>query len=99
VLRFDGKLRYADSEEIIEFEAGTSSVAAWERYALRHGWATSMETAPIIAFHVIAHHALGVEGGVDAWIETVDGVELKPQTDAAGEPAEVPPTPAVQSPV
>jgi hypothetical protein len=92
VLRFAGKIRYAGDETVTEFEAGTASVAAWERYALRHNWPASMGTAPLLAFHVIAHHALGIEQGVDAWIETVDSVELTPIGD------EAPPTPPAPSP-
>lgn len=74
--RFHGKVTLVGGEEL-EFEAGNAALASWEKYAARNGLKTGKEAPPTISSLLIAHHALGVELGADAWMETVDGIELE----------------------
>jgi hypothetical protein len=91
VFRFAGKVEYTDGT-IEEFEAGNVAVAAWERYAVRHKLPMGKDAPPTLSSIVIAHHALGISEGVDAWAETLVSIEL-----AEKEPEAVPPTPAEAS--
>jgi len=93
VLRFVGKVEYVDGE-IVEFKAGSRALAEWERYASRHKLGIGKESPPILSSLVIAHFALGIEEGFDAWVDRVDGIELAAE---GGDDAEVPPTPPVAS--
>ena len=89
MFRFSGRVEFA-SGETAEFTAGNAALAAWERYAMRHGLPMGKESPPTMSSLVIAHHALGVEQGVDAWIETVEGIELDaedPANPTAPEPS------------
>lgn len=95
MIRFRGKVEYEDGSGA-EFECGTAAVAAWERYAVRHKLPYGDDSPGTLSNLVIAHHALGIEEGVDAWIETVSGCEVEALKDGvpvqAGEAAGVPPT-------
>jgi hypothetical protein len=82
VFRFTGRVQYADGS-IAEFEAGNAALAAWERYAMRNKLPMGQDSPPTMSSLVIAHHALGVEQGIDAWIESVEGIEL--DADSVGE--------------
>jgi len=90
MLRFVGKIGYTDGTEV-EFEAGNAAMAAWERYAVRHGLPMGKDSPPTISSLVIAHYALGIEQGADAWMETVDSVECDVPDAPDGADA-VPPT-------
>lgn len=92
MIRFKGRLEYVGGEAV-EFTAGNAALAVWERYAVRNGLPMGKESPPLLSSLVIAHHALGIEQGIDAWIETVDGIELE------AEGGEVPPTNADPSTV
>lgn len=98
--RFVGKLQYVGSDEVVEFTAGNAALAAWERYALRNKIPLGREQTPaLLSSLVVAHAALGIEQGVDAWIESVDSVELDyVEIGPDGKPVEVPPTQAAASP-
>lgn len=87
MIRFKIKVTYLDGQEV-EVECGTAAVAAWERYAARHGHAHGDDSPATLSNLVIAHRALGIEQGVDAWMETVDGIDVEILRD--GKP--VPPT-------
>lgn len=95
MIRFHGRVVYKDGTEET-FECGPAAVSAWERYAIRHKQPYGDESPPTLSNHVIAHYALGIEQGFDAWEETLDGVEVT-VTDPDGEGA-VPPTPEAPSP-
>lgn len=84
MFRFAGKVEYEDGT-IEEFEAGNVAVAAWERYAVRHKMPMGKDAPPTLSSIVIAHHALGIEQGVDAWAESIVSIEL-------AEKGAVPPT-------
>ena len=75
MIRFTGTVKYVDGTST-EIEAGNAALASWERYALRHGYPIGKDAPPLLSSLVIAHHALGIEQGVDAWMETVDGITL-----------------------
>lgn len=94
MFRFHGKIEFEDGR-IEEFEAGNAALAAWERYAMRHKLPMGEASPPTMSSLVIAHHALGVEQGVDAWMESVVSIELDAgdteEAPAAGAAA-VPPT-------
>ena len=92
MFRFRGRVQYADGR-VETFTAGNAALAAWERYALRHKIPIGADSPPTMSSLVIAHHALAVEQGVDAWIETVDGVEL--DADNEEEPAAEPVDPTL----
>jgi hypothetical protein len=83
VIRIRGEVEYADGR-VEAFETGTAALAAWELYALRHGFPIGEAAPPTLTALVVAHAALKIPIGVDSWMETVEGVEL--DTDA------VPPT-------
>lgn len=85
VVRFRGVVHYVDGSSA-EFAAGNAAVAAYERYAVRNKLPTGTDAPPTISSMVIAHHALAIEQGFDAWAESVDGIEL--ELDGAA----VPPT-------
>lgn len=89
MIRFRGKVEYDDGSAV-EFETGTAAVAAWERYAVRNKLPYGQDSPPTLSNLVIAHHALAIEQGFDAWLETVTGCEV---TVEGGEgAAAVPPT-------
>lgn len=91
MIRLTGRVLYLDGTEA-EFVAGTIAISAWERYAIRHKLPHGAPTddrpgAPgALSDAVIAHHALGIAEGFDAWAETVLSVEITNETPA------VPPT-------
>lgn len=87
VLRFRGVVYYVDGSSD-EFSAGNAALAAYERYAVRHKFPTGTEAPPTLSSMVIAHHALAIEQGFDAWAESVDGIELELENGAEA----VPPT-------
>lgn len=97
MIRFRGTVVYTDGTEQ-EFETGTAAVAAWERYAVRNKIPYGQDSPGTLSNLVIAHHALAIEAGVDAWIETVEGVEVE-VVGGGEETAPVPPTPAEATPV
>lgn len=80
MLRFRGKIVYVNGDEA-EFEAGSASIAAWERYAIRSGLPYGTDSPAAFSDLVVAHHALGVDTALDPWIETVLSVELKPEEE------------------
>ena len=86
MIRIKGKVEYVDGTSD-EFECGNAGLAAWERYALRNGFPIGKDSAPMLSSLVIAHHALAIEMGVDAWADTIDGIDLDvekvPPTQAA----------------
>ena len=81
MFRFTGRVEYADGR-IQEFRAGNAALAAWERYAMRHKYPLGEGAPGTMSALVIAHHALAIDVGVDAWMETVEGVELEADEDA-----------------
>lgn len=83
---FRGAVHYSDGSTV-EFECGNAAVAAYERYAARHKLPMGKDAPPTLSSLVIAHHALAIAEGFDAWVETVDGIELN-----AAEGSELPPT-------
>lgn len=89
MFQFSGTVHFADGTKAA-FETGNAALAAWERYAMRHKLPMGAASPPTLSSMVIAHHALAVEEGFDAWAETVLGIELNANQD--GEPV-VPPTP------
>lgn len=98
MLRFQGRLRFFGSDEIVEFAAGNAALAAWERYAIRNKMPMGKESPPLLSSLVVAHHALGIEQGFDAWAETVESIELDAtDLDGDGKPIDVPPTHAAAS--
>ena len=76
MFRFEGAVHYLDGTTV-EFECGNVALAAWERYAHRHKYATGPDAPATVSSLVVAHHALGIETAIAAWEETVDGVELR----------------------
>lgn len=93
MIRFRGKVAYLDGTEE-EFHAGTSSVAAWERYGLRHGFPTGKDAPGALSDMVVAHHALAIAEAFDPWAEKVLSVEVKQEEDVP--PTE--PTPSTVEP-
>lgn len=105
MLTFRGKVRYTDETEE-EFVAGTAALAAYEEYAIRHGYPYGQETPTTLGALVMAHRALRAKEGFDVWRERVFGIELEAdgvpptlpaQSDGSGSPsplssAYVPPT-------
>lgn len=89
MFQFKGTVTMEDGTET-PFETGNAALAAWERYAMRNKLPMGAASPPTLSSMVIAHHALGVEEGFDAWAETVAGIELNAEQDGA---AVVPPTP------
>jgi hypothetical protein len=86
VIRLTGKIEYA-SGETETFETGGAALAEWELYALRHGYPVKQDEAPpMLASLVIAHYALGMQEGFDAWRKKVVGIEM----EAAGVPPTLP---------
>jgi len=88
MLKFRGKVGYVDGTEE-SFETGTAALAAYETYALRHGYPVGENMPPTLGAMVMAHHALGIKEGFDVWRDRVAGVEL----EADG----IPPTPEAPS--
>lgn len=94
MIRYRGSVLYTDGRRE-DFETGLRGARAWERYALRHELPLNPTPETIDRFPVhswrlvIAHAALAVELGVDAWAETIDDLDL--------EASELPPTPAARS--
>lgn len=86
MLRFTGRVAYLDGSESGPFQAGTASIAAWERYAVRNGYSTGVDAPAALSDLVVAHHALAIPEGFDVWVETVLSVELEKDEEA------VPPT-------
>lgn len=93
MIRFRGSVAYLDGSEET-FEAGTAAVAAWERYALRHGMPTGQESPGALSDMVVAHHALAISEAFDPWAERVLSVEVVQETDVP--PTE--PTPSTVEP-
>lgn len=75
MFRFRGAVHYHDGSTE-EFQAGNVGLAAWERYAHRHGYAIGQGAPPTISSLVVAHHAVGGGEPFDPWEATVEGVEL-----------------------
>jgi hypothetical protein len=88
MLLFSGKALYVDGREQ-EFQAGSVSIAAWERYAIKNGLPHGPDSPAAFSDLVVAHHALAIATPLDEWIETVLSIELTKAPD-------VPPT--AQSP-
>lgn len=84
MIRFRGTVLYLDGSEE-ELHAGTASVAAWERYALRHNYPTGKDAPAALSDMVVAHHALAISEPFDPWAERVLSIEIKQEED-------VPPT-------
>jgi hypothetical protein len=90
MLRFRGKVELLDGSEI-EFVAGSASIAAWERYAIKNGLPHGADSPAAFSDLVVAHHAMAVADPLDAWMENVLSVELVQEKD-------VPPTTPEASP-
>ena len=78
MIRFRGRVQMV-SGELLEFDTGTAALAAWEEYAKRHGHPYNEGAPAMLMTLCIAHHALAIEQGFDAWRESVDGAELDEQ--------------------
>lgn len=85
MLRIRGKVQFRDGETA-EFETGSAALAAYERYALRHGYPIGADMPPTLGALVVAHYALDVEEGFDAWADRVDGVEMETENENPTEP-------------
>jgi len=90
MIRYTGVVLYTDGRRE-PWETGIRGARAWEAYAARHDLPLNptpdtIDRFPVASWRlVLAHFALSVELGVDAWAETVDDIEL--------EATELPPTP------
>jgi len=90
VIKYVGTVVYTDGRRE-PFETGVAGARAWEAYAARHELPVNpvrdkIDRFPVNTWQtVIAHAALRVEVGVDAWADTVAGFD---DWDAS----EVPPT-------
>lgn len=97
MIRYRGVVVYADGRRE-PFEVGIRGARAWEAYASRHGYPLTPTKDALGGFPVsswqlvLAHAALRVKAGVDAWAEDVDGVD-----DFAADDV-VPPTPPEATP-
>lgn len=91
MIRLSGTVYYLDGREA-PFDRGSAILVAWERYARRHGIAGGIEANAVEASAVVAHAALGVSEGFEAWLATVDGVDL----ESSGVPPTLPAVSAVQ---
>lgn len=89
MIRLAGRVTLTDGTEL-EFETGSASLAAWERYALKHGYPIGADQPPILSSLVVAHRALGRDESLEDWFELVEDVEL-------AEKGAVPPTRAAAS--
>jgi len=87
MIRLRGVVLYKDGR-LEEWESGTAAIAKWERYALRHKIPIGEGAPGVLMSMVVAHAALGIAVGFDAWEETVDSVE----TTSDGDASFVPPT-------
>ena len=89
MIRLTGTVEYEDGTAE-DFETGSAALAAYELYALRHGYPIGTAAPPMLSSLVVAHHALGKAEGFDTWRAKVSGVEL----NAGGEngTGAVPPT-------
>ncbi len=76
MIRFRGKVAYTDGREE-DFETGSAALQAWEDYALRHGYPVGEGMPGTLGALMVAHYALRIEAGFDAWRVTVDGIELE----------------------
>jgi hypothetical protein len=76
VIRFRGTIEYLDGSTV-EFTAGTAALAAWEAYALRHGYPMGADMPPTMGALAMAHQALGIQEGFDAWRVKVSGIEME----------------------
>jgi hypothetical protein len=100
-VRLRGKIVYDDGREV-PVECGSAAIAQWEKYAHRNGYKTGVDAPGVLSSLVTAHAALGIEEDVDAWMLTVDDVELNAlgpdgKVLQPGETAGVPPTPPAPS--
>lgn len=85
MIRLTGTVEY-EGGRTEEFSTGPAALAEYELYALRHGYPIGDAAPPMLSALVIAHFALGVEEGFEAWRKSVTGVEM----DAAGVPPTLP---------
>lgn len=76
MITFTGRVQYRDGTEA-EFETGTAAIAAYEDYAIRHGYPYGDAMPPTLSALVVAHYALQIPEGFDVWRPTVAGVELE----------------------
>ena len=101
MIRVVGSAQMADGTTI-QLEAGQSEFAAWERFALRHGYPAEFDRAPKVSMIRFLGYAAGNCGippadwpPFEVWDMEVLEVDM---TSAEGLPdASVPPTPAVRS--
>ena len=97
MIRYSGTVVLEDGTRT-PFETGMKGARAWEAYASRHDLPLNprpeaVDRFPLYTWQlVIAHAALAIEAGVDAWGNEVAGVD-----DWAA--ADVPPTRAAVSAV
>lgn len=81
MIRYTGTVIYEDGRRE-PFETGIRGARAWELYATRHDLPLNpnperVDRFPVAQWRlVLAHAALAVELGVDAWADTVADVEL-----------------------
>jgi hypothetical protein len=76
VIRLVGRVELVGGE-VLEIDTGTAAIAAYERYALKHGYPMGEKAPSLIMALVVAHHALSRDESLEEWFELVDGVELK----------------------
>lgn len=89
--RMAGVIEYEGGARVT-FEGTTAHIAEYELFALRHGYPVEVDKAPrILMMLVVAHAALGVEEGFEAWRRSVVDIDMT-------EAVEVPPTLPAPSP-
>lgn len=76
MIRFRGQIEYLDGQTA-DFQAGTAALAAWEDYALRHGYPIGRDMPPTLGALMIAWSALGIQEGFETWRAKVSGIELE----------------------
>ena len=87
MIRLTGTVEYNDGR-IEAWSAGSAILSRWEMYAKRHGYPYAFEDAPrMLLVQVLAHAALGVPEGLEAWLATVGEVSFDD-----GDVEAVPPT-------
>ena len=77
MIRLKGSVEY-DSGQVVEYQAGSAALVAWEAYCRRQGITADPTENPNTCAAFVAYVSLGIQEGFDVWMRSVVDVEATP---------------------